>query len=72
MNWVVSVYTAILFFLLTPSILLRLPPTGNKYVVAATHAIVFAIVVHFTHKYVSEMSMKTQDMISRATTSPHK
>lgn len=35
--------TALLFFLLTPGVLLSLPPGGSKLVVAATHALVFAV-----------------------------
>jgi len=49
-------YVAVLFFLLTPSVLLRLPPKGGKYVVAFVHALVFAAVFHFTHKFVWNMS----------------
>lgn len=71
MNWVATIYAAILFFLLSPNVLLRLPPTGNKYVVAATHAIVFAVVFYFTNKYVSEMSMKMHGKMATATASPH-
>ena len=52
MSLVVSLYAAILFFLLTPAILVSLPPRGGKYTVAAVHALVFAIVFHFTHKIV--------------------
>ena len=36
--------TAVLFFLLTPGVVLSLPPGGSKLVVAATHAVVFALV----------------------------
>jgi hypothetical protein len=57
MNWAVTVYAAILFFVLTPAILLRLPPNGSKLTVAAVHAVVFAVVFHFTHKLVWQMSM---------------
>lgn len=57
MNWAVTVYAAILFFVLTPSILVRLPPNGSKFAVAAFHALVFALVFHFTHKMVWQMSM---------------
>jgi len=57
MNWVVTIYTALLFFVLTPAILLRLPSNGSKYTVAAVHAIVFALVWHFTHKFVWRASM---------------
>jgi hypothetical protein len=52
MNWAVTVYAAILFFVLTPGILLSLPPKGSKMMVALTHGVVFALVFHFTHKMV--------------------
>ena len=52
MNWAVTVYAAILFFVLTPGILLSLPPKGSKMVVALTHGAVFALVFHFTHHMV--------------------
>jgi len=48
MNVAVALYLAILFFILTPSVLLRLPPNGGKYTVAAVHALVFALIVYFT------------------------
>jgi len=57
MNWTVTVYTAILFFLLSPGVLLSLPSKGGKYTVAIVHAIVFAIVWHFTHKFVWKLSV---------------
>ena len=46
-------FTAVLFYVLTPGILLRLPQGGSKMAVAATHAVVFALVYHFTNKVVS-------------------
>jgi hypothetical protein len=57
MNWVVTIYAALLFFLLTPSVLVRLPPNGGKYTVAAFHGLVFALVFHFTHKTVWQLSL---------------
>ena len=57
MNWAVTFYAAILFFVLTPAILVRLPPKGGKFTVAAVHAVVFALVFHFTHKFVWQLSM---------------
>jgi hypothetical protein len=57
MNWIVTIYVALLFFVLTPGILLSLPPKGSKVVVALTHAVVFALVYHFTHKLVWQTSM---------------
>jgi hypothetical protein len=53
MNWVYSVFVAVLFFLLTPGILLSLPPKSSKYVVAFVHAIVFAVVLHFSGSFIS-------------------
>jgi len=44
-------------FLLTPSVLVRLPPSGSKYTVAAFHGLVFALVFHFTHKTVWQLSL---------------
>lgn len=43
--------TALLFFVLTPGILLSLPPGGSKITVAATHALVFAVVHKLLHIY---------------------
>jgi len=36
-----------LFFLLTPGILVTLPPGGSKYVVALVHALIFGLVTMF-------------------------
>jgi hypothetical protein len=52
MGYTYLLTTALLFFVLTPGILLSLPPGGSKMVVAATHAVVFAIVHKLLHMYV--------------------
>ena len=57
MNWIVALYMAILFVVLTPGILLSLPPKGSPIVVAITHAVVFTVVYYFTHKFVWELSL---------------
>jgi hypothetical protein len=57
MNWFMILFVAVLFFLLTPGVLLRLPARGDVYTVAAVHAAVFALVWHFTHKAVWRVSM---------------
>ena len=51
MNLYMSIYVALLFVVLTPGVLLSLPPGGSKLVVAATHGLVFALVYCFTQKY---------------------
>jgi hypothetical protein len=52
MHMWMSLFTAVLFFLLTPGILVSLPPGGSKVTVAMVHALVFALVYHYTHKMV--------------------
>jgi hypothetical protein len=42
----------VLFFVLTPGVLLTLPSKGSVYLVAFVHAIVFGIVYKLTHKMV--------------------
>lgn len=47
-----SLYATVLFFVLTPGVLLSLPPGGSRLTVALTHAVVFGIVWALTHKLV--------------------
>lgn len=47
-----TLYIAALFFVLTPGVLLALPPGATPLVQAAVHAAVFAIVWKLTHKAV--------------------
>jgi hypothetical protein len=47
-HWICCLYVAFLFFILTPNVVVSLPPKGGKYAVALTHAIIFAIIYHFT------------------------
>ena len=50
-------YLAILAFLLTPGVLVRLPPGGRPVVVALTHALVLSLVWGLTHKLVYKTFM---------------
>jgi len=52
------IYTVILFVLLTPSILFIFPKKSNKWTVAFVHGLVFAIIYHFTHKFVYKENFK--------------
>ena len=52
MHWFMSLFVVALFFVLTPGILTTLPRGGSKTTVALTHAVIFALVYHFTHKAV--------------------
>jgi len=51
-----------LFVALTPGILFRLPNKGSKFLVAATHALVFAVVVYLLRKYQYEGFQNTPSM----------
>jgi hypothetical protein len=48
----IFLFSALLFFVLTPGILLTIPPKSSKTVVALVHALVYATVWQFTHKIV--------------------
>ena len=54
MNYMYILTTAILFYLLSPGVLISLPPGSSHMVQLATHAIVFAVV----HKYVQHGLLK--------------
>ena len=56
MNLVLPLYTALLFVVLTPGILLTLPKGGSKLTVAAVHGLVFAVVLYFTAKIVVDLT----------------
>ena len=58
MNIVMFIYISILFVLLTPGILLSLPPKGSKLTVAIVHGLVFALVLCLTKKFVWETSVR--------------
>lgn len=60
MQMLMMLYVFLLFFILTPGILLRLPPKGSKYTVALVHAGVFALVFHYTYDLVFEIIYKMQ------------
>ena len=62
-----SLAVAALFFVLTPGVLVSLPPGKGKFVVAATHAVIFALVFHFLQK---TMVQFTQQFERFATAKP--
>jgi hypothetical protein len=52
MNLVMILFLAVLAFVLSPGILLTLPPGGDKTTVALFHAVVIAVVYSLTHKLI--------------------
>jgi hypothetical protein len=47
-----SLFIFVLFFVLTPGVLLSLPPGGSKITVALVHAAVYTVVYHYSNKLV--------------------
>ena len=54
MKLLMVILSALLFFVLTPGIVVRLPPNGNKFTVAGVHAVVFALLFWIGHKLISK------------------
>jgi hypothetical protein len=52
----ISLYAAVLFFVLTPGILVTLPPGGSRTTVALTHAVIFGLVWALTHTSIKRMT----------------
>ena len=52
MNLMMFLYLAVLAFLLSPGVLLRLPPGGSLMAVALTHALVISLVWGLTSSMV--------------------
>ncbi len=50
-----GLYVAVLFFLLSPGVLVSLPPGGSRMTVLLTHALVAGLVWHLTHRTVGRM-----------------
>lgn len=56
MNILFTVYVFVLFFVLTPGVLLRLPPKGSKVIVALVHGLVFAAILAVSGYYLYKFS----------------
>lgn len=57
MNVIMTLFTALLFVLLVPGVVLSLPPKGSLLTKAVVHGLVFALVYHFTHGMVWHWSV---------------
>lgn len=55
-----TAFTALLFVVLTPGIVVTLPPKGSPLIVAVTHGVLFAVVYGIIHKAVWHMMKKSE------------
>ena len=51
-HYLMSLYVALLFIILTPGVLVRIPKRSSLLISAAVHGIIFAIIYHLTHNYI--------------------
>jgi len=58
MSLLVILYSAVLFFILSPGILLRIPTNGDKFTVAGVHSVVFALLFGLTYKLVWKLGAR--------------
>ena len=58
MSLLVILYSAVLFFILSPGILLRIPTNGDKFTVAGVHAVVFALLFGLTYQFVWKLGAR--------------
>jgi hypothetical protein len=58
MSLLVVIFSALLFFVLTPGVIVRLPKNGGKFTVAGVHALIFALIFWLTHKFVWKLGAK--------------
>lgn len=57
-NLTTFLYTVLLFVLLTPGILITLPPKGSKLMVAIVHGAIFALILYLTYRHVRRLSIE--------------
>jgi len=70
MNIVLIVLAVILFFVLSPGILLRLPQKGSLLTVAAVHAVVFSVLLWGLSTFVLNANVKLEGFNTVTTTPP--
>lgn len=72
MGLFVSLYLVVLVFLLTPSLFIRLPPNGNKWIVAGVHALIVGVIFFLTSKMVWRMTARFEGMEDKKDKKEHK
>ena len=58
MNALSFIYVFVLFLILTPGVLVTLPPKSSKMVVAIVHGLLFTLILAFTYQIVARLSSR--------------
>lgn len=58
MNVISFLYVFVLFFILSPGIVVTLPPKSSKMIVAIVHGLIFTLILALTYSYVAHFSFK--------------
>jgi hypothetical protein len=66
MNIVLFIIFVLLFVLLTPGVLVSLPPKSSKLVTAITHGFIFAVILLLIHKFLGKVVKKTVSFMEGA------
>ena len=59
---IMAVIVFLLFFLLTPGVIVRLPFGGSRIVVAMTHAVIFTFILSVACQVVLKMLSQTENI----------
>jgi uncharacterized membrane protein len=62
MNINITIFIIILFYLLSPGILVTLPdslPSTSKYTIALLHAVIFGLVYYYTYNFIEKFNVNS-------------
>lgn len=71
-SFLITVFATIIFYFLTPGVILRIPKNGKTWTVAAVHALVFFLVflvTQYIYGYYSQYKLPRYEGLDNATTS---
>ena len=71
-NFFMTLFVAALFVVLTPGILLTIPPTGTPLTVAMVHGLIFAVVYYFIQSMLTSLAEWTTAQQQKLTGSTSK
>jgi hypothetical protein len=68
MNALTFLYVFVLFYVLTPGILVTLPKKSSKMVVALVHGLLFTLILALSYRFVASISSRISGLFEGMTT----